>query len=138
MKKLLAALAVVVLLSAAIGGTVYAAKPDKCSPWPSCKDGGDPAPTPPPTLNITVFNFGYDPADYSTTAGATITAHVTEGRHTITSVAADANGDPVFDTGVKKSRDGEFTLTAPLTPGTYAYFCTIHGFNKMNAVITVQ
>ncbi len=43
----------------------FAAKPDKCSPWPACKDdGGDPPPPPPEPIDGTacVDSSGYFPA----------------------------------------------------------------------------
>lgn len=130
-RKILLAVALVVLLSAVIGGTVYAAKPDKCSPWPQCKNG-DPEPT--PTFDIAAFNFGYSPSPLITTE-ATITVGVDGGKHTFTSGdGGDADGK--FDSGPLRG-DQTFNITG-LAPGNYPYFCTIHGADKMSGLIVKQ
>ena len=129
MKKILAVLTVVLALSVAISGTIYAARPGRCEAEPdhaSCKDpGGGPT----PTLDIAAFKFGYTP-DPFTAMDNTITVGVLDSRHTFTAV------DGSFDSG--PLRDDETYVIRGLGPGTYVYFCSIHGINRMKGKIIVE
>ncbi len=128
MKKILAALTVVLLLSVAIGGTIYAAKPGGCEekpPHPSCKA----EPTPPPdALDIGAFRFGYTPDPFIATDNS-ITVGVLDSRHTFTAV------DGSFDSGPLK--DEETYVISNLSSGTHVYFCSIHGIDRMKGRIIV-
>ena len=101
---------------------------------PSCKNGGeDPPGARQP--DITAFNFGYDPSGFTTTVGNPIVIGVTEGKHTFTSVL-EVGGDPIFDSG-RLNGGKTFEITG-LGSGTYAYFCMIHGFDRMNDTLTIN
>ena len=133
MKKTLVVFALILLASAALSGTLFAANPN-CGvdpTHPSCKNGGDdPSGTQP---EITAFNFGYNPSPV-TTAGITVIVGVTEGKHTFTSFL-EVGGEPIFDSG-KLRGDQTFEITG-LSAGTeYTYFCEIHGAAKMSGVFT--
>ena len=124
--KILLAVSLVLLLTAAISGAVLAKPPAKCDPWPQCKNGDE---EPAPTLDIAAFNFGYSPATLITTA-VTITVGVDGGKHTFTSA------DGIFDSG--PLRGGQTYDITGLDPGNYPYFCTIHGADKMSGLIIQQ
>ena len=122
---LVIALALALALTSVV---VYADKPN-CGPNEDehCDHGGGEGP--PPTVDITAFNFGYDPKKFITTAD-TITVGVTEGRHTFT---AQNN---LFDSGRLKA--GETFEITGLGPGTYVYHCEVHGIDKMRGTIEVE
>ena len=132
MKKILAVLTVVLVLSVAIGGTIYAAKPGGCQeepPHPSCKEGPTPTPAPTPApLDIAAFKFWYTPDPFTPTDD-TITVGALDSRHTFTAVVGS------FDSG--RLIPGETYVISNLGSGTYVYFCSIHGINRMKGKIIV-
>src|SRR5256885_11484661 len=78
---------------------------------------------------ITIQNFAYRPATITVKAGSTITVkNQDSATHTVT---ADNNA---FDTG-NISGGATKTMTAPSTPGSFPYHCTIHPF--MHGTLTV-
>ena len=78
---------------------------------------------------ITIQNFAYRPATITVKAGSTITVkNQDSATHTVT---ADNNA---FDTG-NISGGASKTMTAPSTPGSFPYHCTIHPF--MHGTLTV-
>ena len=48
LNRLIVVLVVLITGIFVVASDSYAGKPDKCSPWPECKDGGEPPPPPPP------------------------------------------------------------------------------------------
>ncbi|HET9255896.1 MAG TPA: cupredoxin family copper-binding protein [Pseudonocardiaceae bacterium] len=82
--------------------------------------GGDPAAVSAAPATIVISNFAYGPASLSVAPGTKITV-VNQDRppHTVTA------RDKSFDTGtIAGGQRGEFT--APSSPGTYPYICTVH------------
>ena len=130
MKKALAIITIVFLVSAAISGSALAGHINKGEGHGGGGGGGGQDCE--SASDITVCNFFYTPKSLNVAPEATITAQVAEGRHTITFV------DSSFDSDRKGSGDGEFTFTAPSNPGPYTYYCRVHGFDKMHAVIIVK
>ncbi len=129
MKKILAVLTVVLVLSVAIGGTIYAAKPGRCEAEPDHRSCRDPGGGPTPTLDIAAFKFGYNPDPFTATDN-TILVGVLDSRHTFTAV------DGSFDSG-RLSGDETYVISN-LGQGTYVYFCSIHGINRMKGKIIVE
>ncbi len=82
-----------------------------------------------PAATITIKNFAFQPATTAVKAGTTITVKNNDTTaHTLT---ADKNA---FDTG-NISSGGTKTFTAPGTPGSFPYHCSIHPF--MHGTLTV-
>lgn len=79
--------------------------------------------------SINIENFAYQPRSITVKAGASITVkNADSATHTVT---ADNNA---FDTG-NINGSGTKTFTAPTTPGSFPYHCTIHPF--MHGTLTV-
>ena len=80
---------------------------------------------------IVISNFAFSPADLSVAAGQTVTVVNNDSTtHTLTATTGKA-----FDTG-DLAPGKTATFTAPTTPGTYSYICTIHQF--MHGTLTVR
>ncbi|WP_194906672.1 cupredoxin domain-containing protein [Catenulispora rubra] len=80
---------------------------------------------------IVISNFAFSPADLTVTAGQTVTVVNNDSTtHTLTATTGKA-----FDTG-DLTPGKTATFTAPTTPGTYPYICTIHQF--MHGTLTVK
>lgn len=70
---------------------------------------------------ITIGNFAYSPKEITARAGQTVTfTNKDLAGHSLTS-----DDGTSFDTGVI-GQNQSATLTAPKTPGTYAFHCTPH------------
>jgi plastocyanin len=85
------------------------------------------APSSPATIEIK--NFTYMPTPLTVAPGTKITV-VNQDRapHTVTA------GDKSFDSGtISGGQRGE--VTAPSTPGSYAYICTIHPYMKGTLIV---
>lgn len=79
--------------------------------------------------SITIHNYAFSPAKLTVKPGATITVHNEDSvAHTVTDTGKFDTGDVA--SGATKS------FTAPSTPGTYSYMCTIHPF--MMGTLTVS
>jgi plastocyanin len=87
--------------------------------------------------------FCYRPATLTVSAGTTVTVdNGSMASHSLTRCTVSAcgsgntgDGTQSFDTGVLASgSSGQVTLTQP---GTYVYYCTIHGYNTMHGSFTV-
>ena len=111
-------LAAAVVLVAACGN----GQPAPASP---AQTSGSPGPA-----TVTIFDFAFDPADVTVSAGTTVTwTNAEDGiAHTTTS------DDDVWASGTLNSGD-TFSHTFD-EPGTFTYLCTIHPF--MKASITVE
>jgi len=122
LRSVWAAMLVSLLALTMASGVVFADRPDENGNHDH--GGGE-------TANISVFNFGYDPASFDPT-GTTVTWKVDEGKHTITFF------DLAIDSGrLKKGQTFEADFTG-VSPGTYGYFCTIHGSDRMSGEIIVN
>lgn len=79
---------------------------------------------------ITIQNFTFSPASLSVKPGATITVTNKDNvAHTVTST------DNKFSTGNVNPNQTK-TFTAPTTPGTYKYMCSIHPYMTGTLVVT--
>jgi plastocyanin len=80
----------------------------------------------------------YVPAVLEVTPGQEITlTNPNPMPHTMTSVLTDDEGQPLFDT--PRIRNGESaTLVAPTTPGTYEYFCRVHGRMMTGTLVVAE
>ncbi len=84
----------------------------------------------PPDVSVEVFSFGYTPQELTVAIGDTVEWVVSSPEpHTIT-----APGD--FDSGTL-DLDGSFAVTFT-EPGTYSYFCTIHGPALQSGTVVVE
>lgn len=82
------------------------------------------------TADITISNFSFSPSTFTVRAGQKVS--VLNNDSTKHSLAAD---DGSFDTGLlSNGQVGSFT--APATPGTYKFHCSIH--TTMTGVLIVQ
>lgn len=80
---------------------------------------------------IVISNFAFSPAALTVAAGQTVTVVNNDSTtHTLTATTGKA-----FDTG-DLAPGKTATFTAPTTPGTYSYICTIHPF--MHGTLTVK
>jgi plastocyanin len=79
------------------------------------------------TQGINVFDSEYTP-DPTIHVGDTVVWTWTGGLHSVTS--ADDSPE-AFDSGLRSSFDAPFSHTF-LTPGTYTYYCILHGFVDSN------
>lgn len=91
-------------------------------------------PATPSEVTIDMVNFAYEPGDITVEAGTAVTwVNKDDGpRHSATA------SDGSFDTGLLDS--GEEATIVLDTPGTYVYYCTLHGSpdgSGMAATITV-
>jgi plastocyanin len=60
------------------------------------------------------------------------------GFHTITAEDVDRQGTPVFDTGVQAPGAlADVAGTGALKPGTYRFYCAVHGALVMEGALTV-
>ncbi|WP_413254540.1 cupredoxin domain-containing protein [Streptomyces europaeiscabiei] len=78
-----------------------------------------------------IENFTFSPTNLQVHPGTKVTVvNKHSAAHTVT-----ATGDKVFDTG--NIRGGEsVAFTAPSTPGSYSYLCTIHPNMKGTLTVT--
>lgn len=98
--------------------------------------GGGGSPAAPPgggssaSTTIVIKDFDFAPADLMVAPGATIRIeNQDQATHTVTAA------DRPFDSGnIAAGQTGE--ITAPGTPGSYPYSCTLHPF--MTATLTVR
>jgi FtsP/CotA-like multicopper oxidase with cupredoxin domain len=56
--------------------------------------------------------------------------------HTVTSVAADADGDPIFDVTIGARKTGTLVVPATLAAGKYSFYCTRHPNMRGTLVVT--
>jgi plastocyanin len=105
-------------------GVALPAMPQK-SPDPSALSG---------LVDVAIFNFGFNPAVITITAGSTVrwTNTATLTPHTSTSDLGDAE---MWNSGFLNPGD-TFTHTFN-TPGIYGYYCLIHGALFMHGVVIV-
>lgn len=83
------------------------------------------------SATITIKNFAFGPADLTVAPGAKITVvNQDSTTHTLT-----ATGSKAFDTG-DLAGGKSATITAPTTPGSYPYICSIHTY--MKGTLTVK
>ncbi|MBA3652892.1 MAG: hypothetical protein H0W70_01710 [Actinobacteria bacterium] len=108
---------------------------------------------------VKMIHFTFDPATTTIAAGTTVTWTYAESAtdpmpgcespqfqlvsaakcpgHSTTSVTAGPDGQPLWDSGVHRADGFPFSHTFT-TPGTYAYFCTIHGGSSPNNPLTAM
>lgn len=91
--------------------------------------GGAVVTTTPAATTITIKNFAYEPPSLTVAPGTKITViNEDEAPHTVTAT------DHSFDSGmIHGGQRGEFT--APTTPGTYPYICTVHPYMKGTLIV---
>jgi plastocyanin len=79
---------------------------------------------------ITIKNFAFAPSSVTVAPGATVTVtNKDQVAHTVTSTKGD------FDTGDIGSGQSK-TFTAPKTPGSYPYICSIHQYMTGTLVVS--
>ena len=129
MRKLLPAVAFVVVLAVACGGT------DEAEPATTQAPAATEAPAPteaaaPVGVEVSIQSFSFGPDEITVAAGTTVTWVNDEDAvpHTATSE------DGVWDSGTLQPGDS-FSFTFDV-PGTYPYFCAIHP--SMTATIVVE
>lgn len=102
----------------------------------SCKNDTSVNPPPPSNNTVTIRDNFFDPPDITVAAGRTVVwRHQGTNQHTVTSGTPTSNPGSIFESGTLSSGGG-FTFVFN-QPGTYAYFCRIHGVN-MAGTVTVK
>jgi plastocyanin len=84
----------------------------------------------PQTVNVSIQSYAYSPNMITIQAGTTVRwTNLDNDRHSVTS----AENPPLFDSGqFTQNQWWEYTFNAP---GTYTYFCSVHGTFMSGAVI---
>ena len=127
-RRLLAAGAAVATIAVLVGATLAAESP---APGDSVPGGGN---------AVSIIDTSFQPADITITAGDTVTWTVTKAisaPHSVTSGNyKDAKPGTEFDSGITLKDNGDSFSHTFATPGTYAYFCTVHP-DLMSGTITV-
>jgi plastocyanin len=92
--------------------------------------------TPPPNNTVLIKDNFFDPGTLTVAVGRPVVwKHEGNGTHTVTSGTPTVNPGVIFDSGALNPGGGfQFTFS---TPGSYSYFCRVHGIN-MTGTITVQ
>jgi plastocyanin len=92
-----------------------------------------PAAVTPMAVNMNMFEYGYAPSGINVRAGQGVSLNLTNsGRlpHTFTIAGVTNSGN------VSPGMSRTLPFTAP-APGTYTFYCTIHGANVMSGRLTV-
>jgi len=91
------------------------------------------------TVEVSIANLAFDPADITVNVGTTVRWTNNENgqvRHTVTSGnPGDADAGSVFDPSLTPGQSFSFTFDEP---GTYTYFCRIHSTTMRDATVTVE
>ena len=110
-----------------------------------------------PATKVSMKDFAYMPATVTIKAGKTVTWTYDESPtdpagcegpefqagipnascpgHSTTAVDNGPNGKPLWDSGVHRASGFPFSFTF-ITPGTYRYYCTVHGGAHPNNPVT--
>jgi plastocyanin len=79
---------------------------------------------------ITIKNFAFSPGTLTVTAGTTVT--VTNDDQVAHTLTGKTGGFATGDIAAGQSK----TFTAPNSPGTYSYFCSIHQYMSGSLVVS--
>jgi len=80
---------------------------------------------------------GYSPSSVSVAQGGVLkVVNQDSMAHTLTSVAVDADGDPLFEVLVGPRTTGSLIVPATLAAGKYTFYCTIHPNMRGTLVVT--
>jgi len=123
-----------------------AALPLPTAPLQAAADTGAPA-----AVSVSMKDFKFMPASIQVRAGGAVTWTYDESRtdpmpncetfqpfcpgHSTTSLDNGPDGKPLWDSGVHRASGFPFSHTFA-TPGTYHYYCTVHGGPHPNNPIT--
>ena len=84
------------------------------------------------TVNVSIFNFGFNPQSITVHTGDTVHWTNSSGFHTTTA------GDGVWGSGnLNQGQSFDHTFTAG-QEGIHTYFCGIHGAGLMSGTVTVD
>lgn len=75
---------------------------------------------------VDMYDNRFAPVDIEVRAGESV-AFVGAGRNPHNAVAADGSWSTADDFGSLEQMDGEVAIVTFSEPGTYPYFCTLHG-----------
>jgi plastocyanin len=78
---------------------------------------------------ITISNFAFGPASLTVRPGATITVINTD------SARHDVDSDDTTSFNTTPVSSDTFTFTAPMTPGSYGYHCSVHPSMKGTLIV---
>jgi plastocyanin len=73
-----------------------------------------------PASDITISNFTFSPASLTVAPGAKVTVTNND------TVRHDVDSDDTTSFTTTPIGKGTFTFTAPMTPGSYSYHCSVH------------
>ncbi|WP_165807159.1 multicopper oxidase domain-containing protein [Nocardioides currus] len=89
------------------------------------------------TLVVDRGSLSFTPSTVSLRGGGTLTlVNLDTFDHTVTSVATDAEGTPLFDVRVPAGTSATITGVEALAEGSYAFFCKLHP--QMRGVLSVE
>jgi FtsP/CotA-like multicopper oxidase with cupredoxin domain len=91
------------------------------------------------TITIAVGGIvsGYSPKSVTLEQGGVLRVVNNDAMvHTVTSVATDADGDPLFDVRVGPRSTGTVTIPKSLAAGTYSFYCAVHPNMRGTLVVT--
>jgi plastocyanin len=81
-------------------------------------------------VGLSIVDKSFEPANITVNAGDVLTWTVTKSigePHSVTSGKPGDTATPLFDSGLDKLKDNGSTYQVTFdTPGTFAYFCTVH------------
>ncbi len=104
------------------------------------------------SINMTISEFKFEPSSFTVSAGKQVTVNLKNSGtvpHTFTLMSKPVNGafssadqaNVLFDSGqIQPGASKTVTFTAPTSPGTYEYVCTVPGHldSGMKGEMTVQ
>jgi FtsP/CotA-like multicopper oxidase with cupredoxin domain len=80
---------------------------------------------------------GYSPSSVTLEQGGVLTVVNKDSMvHTVTSVAVDSKGDPLFDVSVGPRQTNTLVIPATLAAGKYSFYCTLHPNMRGTLVVT--
>ena len=80
---------------------------------------------------------GYSPSSVTLEQGGVLTVVNRDSMvHTVTSVAVDGEGDPLFDVSVGPRQTNTLVIPTTLAAGKYSFYCTLHPNMRGTLVVT--
>jgi FtsP/CotA-like multicopper oxidase with cupredoxin domain len=132
---------VVLVVAVAFGGAAHVPGVMPDPGLPGAEAAGATATVADTTATITIsvggIVSGYSPKSVTLEQGGVLTVVNNDSMvHTVTSVAVDADGDPLFDVSVGPRQTGRLVVPADLAAGKYSFYCRFHPNMRGTLVVT--